>query len=101
MPVRVRQLDRLPVAPGPKTAISAPGGWSKGKAACASRSPNALAASRIEALLRGAWRLASSNEGRSHASLKGHTPLTVADGPMVARAELNTVRSVSHCRALV
>ena len=50
--------------------------------------------------MRGAWRLASSNEGRSHASLKGHPPLPVADGPMVARAELNTVRSVSHCRAV-
>ena len=51
--------------------------------------------------MRGAWCLASSNEGRSHASLKGHTPLPVADGPMVARAELNTVRSVAHCRAVV
>ena len=46
-------------------------------------------------MLRGAWRLASSNEVRSHASL------TFAGGHMVARAELNNVRSVSHCRALV
>ena len=59
---------------------------------CASRIPNSLAASRIEAPLRGAWRLASSNEVRSHASLKGHTPLTFAGGRMVARAELNNVR---------
>ena len=49
----------------------------------------------------GAWRLASDNEVRSHASLKGHTPLPFAGGHMVARAELNNVRSVSHCRALV
>ena len=42
--------------------------------------------------MRGAWRLASSNEVGSHASLKGHTPLTFADGHMVARAELNNVR---------
>ena len=59
---------------------------------CASRIPNSLAESRIEATLRGAWRLASSNEVRSHASLKGHTPLTFAGGHMVARAELNNVR---------
>ena len=38
---------------------------------------------------------ASDNEVRSHASLKGHTPLTFADGHMVARAELNNVRWVS------
>ena len=44
---------------------------------------------------------ASYNEVRSHASLKGHTPLTFADGHMVARAELNNVRWVSHCRDLV
>ena len=69
--------------------------------ACASRISNALAASRIEAPLRGAWRLAHDTEGRSHASLKGHTPLTFADGHMVARVELNNVRSVSHCRDLV
>ena len=60
--------------------------------ACASRIPNSLAESRIEATLRGAWRLASSNEVGSHASLKGHTPLTFADRHMVARAELNNVR---------
>ena len=59
---------------------------------CASRIPNSLAESRIEATLRGVWRLASSNEVRSHASLKGHTPLTFAGGHMVARAELNNVR---------
>ena len=41
------------------------------------------------------------NEVRSHASLKGHTPLTFAGGQMVARAELNNVRWVSHCRDLV
>ena len=62
--------------------------WREG-GACASRIPNSLAASRIEAPLRGAWRLASSNEVRSHASLKGHTPLPFASGHMVARAELN------------
>ena len=45
---------------------------------CASRIPNSLAESRIEATLRGAWRLAHDNEVRSHASLKGHTPLTFA-----------------------
>ncbi len=58
----------------------------------ASRIPNSLAESRIEATLRGAWRLASSNEVRSHASLKGHTPLTFVGGHMVARAGLNNVR---------
>ena len=41
------------------------------------------------------------NEVRSHASLKGHTPLTFAGGHTVARAELNNVRWVSHCRDLV
>ena len=44
---------------------------------------------------------ASNNEVRSHASLKGHPPLTFAGGHMVARAELNNVRWVSHCRDLV
>ena len=39
--------------------------------------------------------LLTLNEVRSHASLKGHTPLTFADGHMVARAELNNVRWVS------
>ena len=43
----------------------------------------------------------SDNEVRSHASLKGHTPLTFAGGHMVARAELNNLRWVSHCRDLV
>ena len=42
-----------------------------------------------------------NNEVRSHASLKGHTPLTFAGGHTVARAELNNVRWVSHCRDLV
>ena len=41
------------------------------------------------------------NEVRSHASLRGHTPLTFAGGHTVARAELNNVRWVSHCRDLV
>ena len=41
------------------------------------------------------------NEVRSHASLKDHTPLTFAGGHTVARAELNNVRWVSHCRDLV
>ena len=41
------------------------------------------------------------NEVRSHASLKGHTPLTFVGGHTVARAELNNVRWVSHCRDLV
>ena len=44
---------------------------------------------------------ASDNEVRSHASLKGHTPLTFASGHTVARAELNNVRWISHCRDLV
>ena len=34
-------------------------------------------------------------------SLEGHTPLTFAGGHTVARAELNNVRWVSHCRNLV
>ena len=50
--------------------------------ACASRIPNTLAASRLEAPLRGAWRLASDHEVRSHASLKDHTLLTFAGGHM-------------------
>jgi len=41
------------------------------------------------------------NEARSHASLEGHTPLTFAGEHAVARAELNNVRRVSHCRDLV
>ena len=36
----------------------------------------------LEAPLRGAWRLASDNEVRSHASLKDHTLLTFAGGHM-------------------
>ena len=42
-----------------------------------------------------------SGTARELASLKGHTPLTFASGHMVARAELNNVRWVSHCRDLV
>jgi hypothetical protein len=42
------------------------------------------------------------NVARSHASLDGHTPLTFAGGhPVVAPADLNHVRWVSHCRDLV
>jgi len=41
------------------------------------------------------------NAARSHASLRGHTPLTFAGGHTMARAELNNVRWVSHCRDLV
>src|SRR6266851_5731897 len=41
------------------------------------------------------------NAARSHASLEGNTPLTFACGHTVARAELNNVRWVSHCRDLV
>jgi hypothetical protein len=41
------------------------------------------------------------NEAHRHASLEGHTPLTFASGHTVARAELNKVRWVSHCRDLV
>ncbi len=41
------------------------------------------------------------NAAPGHASLDGHTPLAFADGHTVARAELNNVRWVSHCRALV
>ena len=44
---------------------------------------------------------AYDNEVRSHASLKGHTPSIFAGGHMVASAELNNVRWVSHCRDLV
>ena len=43
---------------------------------------------------------ASYNEVRSHASLKGHPPLTFASRHMVARAELNNVRWVSHLPGL-
>ena len=41
------------------------------------------------------------NAARSHASLEGRTPLTFASGHTMARAELNNVRWVSHCRDLV
>ena len=41
------------------------------------------------------------NAARSHASLEGYTPLTFASEHTVARAELNNVRWVSHCRDLV
>jgi putative transposase len=41
------------------------------------------------------------NAARGHASLEGHTPLTFAGGHAVARAELNNVHWVSHCRDLV
>ena len=41
----------------------------------------------------GVW--PTTTEVRSHASLKGHTPLTFAGGQMVARAELNNVSQVS------
>jgi putative transposase len=41
------------------------------------------------------------NAARSHASLEGHTPSIFASGHSRARAELNHVRWVSHCRDLV
>jgi hypothetical protein len=41
------------------------------------------------------------NAARSHASLDGHTPLTLSCGHTMARAELNNVRWVSHCLDLV
>src|SRR5258707_4492403 len=41
------------------------------------------------------------NMARSHASLKCHAPLTFTVAHLVARAELNRVRSVSHYRDLV
>jgi putative transposase len=41
------------------------------------------------------------NAARCHASLGGHTPSTFACGHPVARADLNNVRWVSHCRDLV
>jgi hypothetical protein len=40
------------------------------------------------------------NAARSHASLKGYTPLTFASGQAVAPADLTDVRWVSHCRDL-
>jgi putative transposase len=41
------------------------------------------------------------NAARSHASLKGHTPLTFAAGERTGPAALNNVRWASHCRNLV
>ena len=41
------------------------------------------------------------NAARSHASLEGHTPFAVVSGYPVARADLNNIRWVSHCRDLV
>jgi hypothetical protein len=41
------------------------------------------------------------NGARSHESLEGHTLLTFAGGHTVARAWLNNVCWVSHCRDLV
>jgi hypothetical protein len=41
------------------------------------------------------------NGTRSHASLAGNTPLTVARGHAVVVADLNNVRWISHCRDLV
>jgi transposase InsO family protein len=42
------------------------------------------------------------NAARSHASLEGHTPMTFASGRRtLARAVLNHVRWVAHCRDLV
>ena len=43
----------------------------------------------------------SYNGARSHASLKGDTPLTFAGEHKVACAELHNVRWVSHCRDMV
>ena len=45
--------------------------------------------------------LLKHNAERSHAFLEGRTPLTFGDGHTVARADLNQVRWVSHCRDLV
>ena len=55
--------------------------------------------SRHRCVAPGVW--PTTTEVRSHASLKGHTPSTFAGGHMVAHAELNNVRWVSHCRDLV
>jgi putative transposase len=41
------------------------------------------------------------NAARNHASLGGHTPLSVGGGDAVIQADLNHVRWVSHCRNLV
>ena len=40
------------------------------------------------------------NTARSHASLEGQTPSTVA-GERLARADLKNIRWASHCRGLV
>ena len=47
------------------------------------------------------FQAAYCNAARGHASLKGHTALTFAGGRTIARADLNHVRWVSHCRHLV
>ena len=41
------------------------------------------------------------NAARSHASLEDHAPLAFAGGHTMARAQLNNMRWVSHCRDLV
>ena len=41
------------------------------------------------------------NSARGHAALDGHTPSGYASGHSTARAELDKVRWVSHCRGLV
>jgi transposase InsO family protein len=41
------------------------------------------------------------NAARGHAALEGYTPLTFADRPAVALADLNQVRWASHCCGLV
>ena len=41
------------------------------------------------------------NEARCHASLSGHTPLTVANGCRALSADPNSVRWLFHCRGLV
>ena len=44
---------------------------------------------------------ARDHAARSHESRDGQTPLGFAGGHTTARAELNNVRWVSHCRGLV
>jgi putative transposase len=41
------------------------------------------------------------NEARVHASLDDHTPLTFANNPRIAYADLSRMRWVSYCRDLV
>ena len=41
------------------------------------------------------------NAARGHASLEGRAPAEVAGARTAARADLNNVRWVSHCRDLV